>query len=249
MSFRTKLVSIRSRDRISGTISDFRARVNKVSNVLDYKIQNILIPLSFYNVNITNNTISFNDGIPRLATIAPGFYNILDISTALVAAMNAISTLVFSIVINSVTQKITISSTVNFSIDFTAVTSDLPILIGFNRSVYTGASTFTSDNVVNLNRIYSVIDISSNNLSKFNQQMVESSNSSNSIITRISNSIYKPTEYLYYSNDDNSENKLSSSSITSLDYVDFKITDVDGNLIDFNNIDEIVINMIVRYLP
>jgi hypothetical protein len=248
---RTRVISIRSRDRINGSssISDFKVTIERISNVRNVKIQNVIIPLSYYNINSLNNSITFNDGVLRTATLTLGSYTANQLATMIQTAMNAISTLVFTITYNSITQKFTISSTSNFSLIFTIQTSLLPVMLGFNYTTYSGASTYTSVNVASVNKIYSQLNICSGRLSLHNQQVSSSSTFFGNLICVINNSIYKPGEYLYYSNDDNSQNVMFSNEASSLDNIDIRIYDGDNNLIEFNGVDEVCINLIVTYHP
>jgi hypothetical protein len=248
---RTKVISLRSRDRINGSnsISDFKVTVERISNVKNVKIQNAIIPLSFYNVNSFNNSITFNDGSLRTASLTLGSYTAVQLATLIQTAMNAISTLVFTITYNSIIQKYTISSTSNFSLIFTNQTSSLPSMLGFNYSTYASASTYTSTNVASVNKIYSQVNICSGRLSTDNQQVSSSNVYFGNLICVVNNSVYKPGEYLYYSNDDNSQNSMFSNESSSLDNIDIRLYDGDNNLIEFNGVDEVCINLIVTYFP
>lgn len=245
----TKVISLRAKDRILGTPGSFTVKINRLMRVVKLKIQNFMMPLSYYNINNTNNTISFNDGVARVATLTSGVYNITQLIQNLKIVMDGVSTLVFTITYNSILQKVNISSTSNFSINFTSLSSDLPILLGFNRANYTGASSYLSDNVININRIYSQVNLFSNSLSVHNQQVYSSNPQDGNLICRINNSIYKPGEYLYYSNDDNSQNELMNNNSSGLEHIDIQILDVDNKIIDFNGVDDgIVLNLIATYI-
>lgn len=250
--FRTKILSLRAVDRdfarFTDTDSNFLVRVTKIPRVARIQIQNAMIPLTFYNINTSNNAIIFNDGTLRLVTILPGSYTSIQLASAIQVAMNAVSILVFTITINTITQRMTISSTANFSIDFTSTTSSLSKMLGFNQVIYSGVNTYTSSKNLNVNRIYSQINIYSDNISRHNEQTVSSNLQDSSLICRINNSIFKPSEYLYYSHDDNSGNKMFNSTNGSLEHIDIRFKDLDGNYFDFNGVnDGIVINFIVTY--
>jgi hypothetical protein len=224
--------------------------VERISNVKNIKIQNAIIPLSFYNINSNNNILIFNDGVARTANLTLGMYTANQLATMIQVAMNAISTLVFTVTYSSITQKFTFATTSNFSLLFTTpTTSILPDMLGFTKTIFTGASTFTSVNVASVNKIYSQVNICSSRLSLHNNQVASSNNYFGSLICVINNSIFKPGEYLYYSNDDNSQNVMFSNEQSSLDNIDIKLYDVDNNLIEFNGVDEVCINLIVTYFP
>lgn len=249
---RSKILSIRAVDRdaarFGSSDSNFFVRTTKMPKVSRIQIQNAMLPLTFYNINTSNNSIIFDDGTLRLVTLTPGSYTSAQLISAMKVAMDAVSILVYTITLNTITQKITISSTVNFSIDFTSQTSSLSKMLGFNQVIYSGVNTYTGSKNVNVNRIYSQINISSDTISRFNEQVVSSNLQDSNLICRINNSIFKPNEYLYFSNDDNSGNMMYSSSINSLEHIDIKLRDLDGNYFDFNGVnDGIVINFIITY--
>lgn len=249
---RSKVLSIRAVDRdpirFTDTDSNFLVRVTKIPKVTRIQIQNAMIPLTFYNINTSNNTINFNDGIARVATLVPGTYTAQQLAANMKIVMDAISTLVYTITINTITQRITISSTANFSLDFTSLISSLSKMLGFTQSLFSGANSYTGSKNLNVNRIYSQINISSENVSRHNEQVVSSNLQDSSLICRINNSIYKPSEYLYFSNDDNSGSKMFNSSIGSIEHIDIKLKDLDGNYFDFNGVnDGIVVNFIITY--
>ena len=83
-----------------------------------YKLHYFHMPLSIYNVTSNNNKIYFyENSANRTGTITPGIYSSLDITTAVKSAMDAASTgayNVFTISLDSNTQKITYSASNNF---------------------------------------------------------------------------------------------------------------------------------------
>lgn len=250
---KTKILSIRSLDRdksiTNSSDSNFIVKVNKISKVVKLEIQNIIIPLTFYNIDLTNNSIQFNDGTFRTVIIPYGTYNITQLINALQSAMNAASVLVFTFAFNSITQKITISTPAAFALDFT-LTTKLASMLGFEYITYSGSNSYTAPNVINISRIFSQINIHSSNISRYNEQVVSSNTQDSNLICRINNSIFKANEYLYYSNDDNSRNILSGStnSTNSIEFIDIQIKDLFGTLIEFNGNDGVVLNFIVTYL-
>lgn len=246
---KSKILSIRASDKYSGTDSNFSVRVQKINKVVGVKFQNALIPLSMYNINTSNNSLTFNDGVQRTATLTPGMYTINQLCTEIKTQMDAISTLVFAVNFNSILQKVAFSSTSIFSLIFTSLTSDLPKLLGFNYATYSGTNSYVSNNLVNINRIYSQVNIYSDNLSRHNDQTVSSNLQDSNLICRINNSVYKPGEFLYYSHDDNSNFLMYNNPIGGLEYIDFKIKDLDGNFINFNGVsDGPVFNFVVFFI-
>jgi len=249
---RKKIVSIRSMDRINSnmSLSDFKVSINRLSNIRSVKIQNMIIPLSYYNINSQNNILIFDDPVIRVISLTPGTYTANQLAVELATRMSAASTLTFNVSFNSIVSKFSIVGTGVFNLLFAnSMGPSLPEILGFQRQVYSGLSTYTSDNVVSINRLYSQLNVCSSRLSTHNQQVISSNQFLGNLICTVNNSVYKPGEYLYYSADDNSNSILFSNPMSSLDVIDIRIYDIDNNLIDFNGVDEICINLIVTYYP
>ena len=99
-------ITIRSRDLISTSVSDFNnsGRFNLFENIvaredemLAVELVSATIPNSFYNLsnNNQNNTISFketNDASYKILTIPSGSYDILELSTEIKTLLEANST-------------------------------------------------------------------------------------------------------------------------------------------------------------
>lgn len=118
-----------------------------------------------YNVNTSNNTISFSDpGGTHLATVPPGSYTLATLLTAVATAMNAVS----SGYTVSGTSTVTIANTtpVNFSLLFNTFaanrtqvaptyglkpSSTMASMLGFSNAIDTpsNVATITGPNVAN----------------------------------------------------------------------------------------------------
>ena len=77
------------------------------------RIENIRIPISFYNINSTNNTFGWNaSGDTYSVNIPPGNYTIDDLKTEVEASMDeaALETNDYTFTYDEITQKINIAS-------------------------------------------------------------------------------------------------------------------------------------------
>lgn len=149
-----KYIFINSRDRISGTSSDFiiKLRDFNFQNVQEFKIIYFSMPYSFYNYSdvLQNNTITIDEGGgPILVTLSNGQYSRFSIITALENALNSAGTNTYTVTIDSTTLRTTISATGNFQILWASgQTSYMYKILGFDpvdtgsSSSHTGANSY-----------------------------------------------------------------------------------------------------------
>ena len=132
-------IVIRSRDRKSGSQNAFTVNLTSCLNQGSYiEITDITIPNLWHNIDIYNNTIVFNDGSLRTATITSGYYSNASLLTALAAAMQAVSGVTtFTAAQNSSTLLTTITGSNIFTINFAL--STIAYVLGFPT---TGSSSF-----------------------------------------------------------------------------------------------------------
>jgi hypothetical protein len=109
------------------------------------RLNKIMIPYSFYNVMAGKNTLITSLGT---VTITPGQYDVDDLRSALETALIVLDA-TFTVAYSNLTKKFTIARTGNF--DLTLSTSTINTLIGFGKVDKTGAATYTSDNVFDIN--------------------------------------------------------------------------------------------------
>lgn len=134
----------------------------------EYELAYCYIPVTFYNVNTSNNQFYFTDTAPHVASIAVGFYDTVSILVAVAAAMNAASTsTVYAVASrNSATKCVTIASSVtNFVLNLSNTVNSIASLLGFMSLHDTVSSAgVISDQMPNLAQIRS-FNISINGLS------------------------------------------------------------------------------------
>lgn len=91
----SKIITIRSNDQVSGSSSssNFNVQLTGFPSIKEYvKLKEVTIPLTYYNINSTNNWIDFHDGTSSLsAQVTAGNYTMATLVTAVQAAMNSVS--------------------------------------------------------------------------------------------------------------------------------------------------------------
>lgn len=239
-----KIVSIESKSRSSGTINNFICKVPVIKNVHWWSILNMQIPMSHYCITDNNNKIHFNDGSDKTATIENGFYTKSTLISELKNKLDVASGLLtFTITVSDITEKITISAATNFELKFNFPNNTPYKTLGFSNVVYSGANTYTAPNILNINRRYHTFNISSNQITKYHSSVYDSG-FLGSLILKAVNSFASPKSHFYYSQDDNSNYLIKYDPGEQTKYIDIKITDLDNNDINFNGIDEVIINFL-----
>ena len=95
-------------------------------------------------IDSTNNTLPFNDGTDRTATLNVGDYSLTEFVTEIARALNAASSLTFSASVDRSTRRITITGSSNFELQTTTGASANPFsLMGFSGADKTGANNYT----------------------------------------------------------------------------------------------------------
>jgi len=146
---------------------------NPLNNILGLKVLSVEIPLSFYNINSTNNTllVNYNSTVNVPVSIAPGNYSSTTLAEAVQAALIAVHSH-FTVTINTITSKYLITSNQYFTMTFTSLENTLAHFLGFGVGTYasgTGPHTLTPPNVfsvtgdnylyVNSNKLGSLIQL------------------------------------------------------------------------------------------
>jgi hypothetical protein len=215
--------------KINGTMnSNLKFKCNgllKPDKHILYKTISILnaqIPISYYLINATNNSLVINN---IAYTLINGNYTTTSIMTMILSILPT----TYSMTFNSVLGKFTLS---NSSIDFTVNSnSTCQIIIGFATSTnYASTSrSLTFPYPANLYGIHR-IKIKSNILHTRN---FDSNGGSGCVLSTIGVSSGLTT-VLYYLNQSIFRNIISNETI---DYIDIQICDENDNLIDFNGVD------------
>lgn len=167
MSINTRFIKIDSLDRTSGTYSNFTIQSYFVLNGT-WRLAQIYIPNSFYNISTTNNQLVLLDnGSTKAITLPSGFWTADNIPTSLASALNTASNgyNTYTVTIDSLTTQLHISASNAFQIQFSGVSNTCATMFGFVDQTNTAtATTITSPNPINLSPTKSYnIRINSNN--------------------------------------------------------------------------------------
>jgi len=186
------------------------------------KLTNISIPLSYYNINQYNNSLNFNIGN---FTITQGNYNALQLRNELNNLLSGVGIIVSY---SMTTMKFTFNRATAFQY---LATSTTHTILGFNgaknSTLVGGIQTIISDNVIDLSYTKNIF-IEVQNISTFNLTSLTQG------FTNIWKSLVvdkNQGSLLTYNNFDESSLKLKESFIS---YLEFKLLDDDGNLINLN---------------
>tara|TARA_Y100001973_G_scaffold94519_1_gene146635 strand:+ start:329 stop:1087 length:759 start_codon:yes stop_codon:yes gene_type:complete len=95
-------------------------------------------------IDTTNNKIPFNDGTDQVATLNVGDYTLTEFVTEISRALNAASSLTFTVSVDRSTRLITIAAGSTFELQTTSGTAvNAFSLMGFSGADKTGADTYT----------------------------------------------------------------------------------------------------------
>lgn len=157
-----KILVVNSRDRSSGSNSDFSLDFRADSStqqVLKVLVKDVFVPNQFYNINNSNNTIEIKQNAEpnATATITEGQYNINQLIIALQDAINAV--LIDGCVVVITKNDISFRLTFTFSGSLTPANDDVSLILnGSSISNVIGLGTDTPqdtvlimDNTFNLN--------------------------------------------------------------------------------------------------
>jgi hypothetical protein len=213
-------------DKLNGNISDAEYNLPPFEIPDGYHIylsvQSVTIPYSFYNVNDSNNLLSYNlkDQSINNVTFVNGNYNITEVVDYLKSIMIG-----FDISYNNITNKLTFKHTVDFY--FLNDTTCFKLL-GFdnNKSYQSTSLTLTSVNCVNIIAIKR-INVSSNFIT-YNINKSAANNYSILCSIPVNKPPYSLIEYT------NNNNFRTDLFINYIHVIKIKLTDERENLIDLN---------------
>ena len=142
---------VNSEDRVSGTSADFRISLRSAYHAGKIRLVAAQMPNHIYTIRSgINDTIYFNDGSARTASLTPGFYTIDTLLVECKTQLDASpSSLVFALSKSNTTGKITISAGSAFTLDFSQ--SNTPWRqLGFAATQTSSAPSHTGANVYDL---------------------------------------------------------------------------------------------------
>jgi hypothetical protein len=234
------IISISNTDRISGNASNFICNILPHHNVEKIAIESIMIPFTWYNIDNNNNSFTFNDGLDRVITLTNGVYSASTLVNELQSRLNASpSAIVFTVTFNNISKKLLISGTATFTLDFSDVNKRTHSIMGFNRQIYSTATSHTSTNVININDNNAYINIYSRALTKYSDYTKTSSK--RHCFLRIPNPDQVWGSYIIFENI--KDQVIEFNSASTLSNIDFVFEDNNNNEIYFNGISDILINI------
>lgn len=138
-----------------------------------YSLKQIVIPLSYFNVNETNNLIYFyENGSLKIATLTPGYYDdntlLVQLASSLTSASGGFST--YTVSRSVLPMRITIASTNNFQLLFSNTINSAAEVIGFSPLDTLTATSQVAQNISNLSTLRS-FSISVNGENGFNDSV------------------------------------------------------------------------------
>jgi hypothetical protein len=195
---------------------------------IQFQLIDAQIPVSFYNVNYTNNTLNYQiSSINYSITATPGNYNFNSLATQLISKFLA-NGHIFTVSINKQTGIISISTpATNFILQVSSMFSILGLTLSNHLSI---SFTLTADFPLNLLGV-TKLKIQSINLCAYNADSATNGYSNNIAILPVDQPSFGLIIY------ENKSNALYTFRDSRLDEIDIQITDQNENLINFNNID------------
>jgi hypothetical protein len=146
------LLAVRSKDRRSGTSTDFSVPIPVYKQIGKMRLVQMSFPNTIYNVSdVQGNNFYFNEGPEDIQVIvADGFYTFSTLMAVILAELNILST-GYTMTFNPTTYKYTIqNSSTEFTLRFPAQGS-LATQMGFiPGQTYSVLHLHTSDNAVDL---------------------------------------------------------------------------------------------------
>lgn len=168
-----------SRDKSSGDINDYKTYLPRPLRIAKWQVKSVEIPFSYYVINSSNNTITWEDSVPNThsATITPGNYTGSQLASEIQTKMNAQMS-GFTVTFSSNTYKLSWSNASTFKLLASGNTTADEI-IGLSGDG-TLATSDASDNAINLSGPHYVM-IRSNELSKGRPLSINSTKSTSYI--------------------------------------------------------------------
>lgn len=126
---RSRYLLVDSRDRISGTSSNYRIQMDTaLDRVKQVKLCGLVLPLTNYIIDEYNQNIYFSDGTSYTAVMTPGVYDYISILAEIKRAMEATAYAgTITATYSDSALKFTIAGTVNFALQFGTYTTTVSI--------------------------------------------------------------------------------------------------------------------------
>lgn len=233
----SKIISLNSADALIKNNGSFNSDVlfklpgliKKESDItnIQFQIIDAQIPVSFYNINYTNNVLAYQiNSVNYSITVDVGNYNYNSLTINMISKF-LLNGHVFTSIINKQTGVISFSTS---SLNFTFIVSSIFSVLGLKINKSSTSFILAMDYPLNLLGI-TKIKISSQ---LFNSYNVDSFNKGLSNIIALIPIDQPSFGLLSYENKSISKYKLRTDTI---DEIDITILDQNNNSVNFNNID------------
>ena len=215
---------------LSNVVFGFTGLLQDESNIINtfITVSNAQIPVSFYTITSTNNTINYTQpqiGLDRTFTIPVGNYN----STSLISALRNGFQNLLALSINKLNGKLSFFFDTNTVIESTSSMKDI---LGIENDFTCDANT-TSVLPFPLNLLgVKKISIKSNSLAITSYSSVNFSTSNTLTTIPVDQPAFNMISYVNQS--DLNTNILQARTLNT---IDITLVDENGNFLDFNNCD------------
>lgn len=239
---RRSLMTFGSGSRTSGTNSSPVFEIKRGFNAKGpLSVVSVVVPVSYYAVNASNNTVDFTEnGVDLTATVPPGNYNTTTIRTALLAEMNAVSAGVFTMDYDPATFHLSwTNDTHTFVID---PDSTMGQILGVTAT-QTLALTQESNDAVELSGPRSIF-VESRALGRGRERHLVNGLQSRPVLVNIPVSV--PAGDILTWEDASPGHHTFLTGTSQVNEIDFRLADLDGNEIDLNGLEwEITVSVVL----
>lgn len=154
---------VRSINRSSTSTSSTYFSVMLPLPILDPKsvrLKYVSIPNTIYNINTTNNNLSFNDPVNGTVSVnlSPGSYDISNLTSVLGQLMTSNGSQQYSVVYKPETFRVTFSATSPFSLQLN-IQHTVASVIGFPATMSATGTSLTGTSAAKLNQLSVFINI------------------------------------------------------------------------------------------
>ena len=213
----------------SDVLFNFRGILTDEDDIVSSNIciMNAQIPVSFYTINDTNNLITFQSGLSVYQiTLTKGNYNFNTLSAMVTTAISMVGVTV-TLSINKATGVITFTSTTVVYYNFNKSYK----IFGFLPNVNYNGATITAPFPCNL------LGVKKLNIRSQQLQISSFNSFSNNLGITIATIPVDVPSFSMISYVNQTDLNKTNLQIKVIDQIDISITDEDGNLINFNNLD------------
>ena len=198
-------------------------------NYIYLSVVSCIIPYSFYNINSTNNVLTYDIvGGPQLTFSVPvGNYNINQLLTYINNNWTG-----YTVTLNILTNKITITK--DDVADFTIYSGGLGKILGFTSNAYGSSGNAYSVTSASVANLYTITNVNvETNLLTYNVSNISTQTQNRSFLASIPVTV-APFSLISY---DNSSSYKTNLYVGEFSNMSIRLLDNNGNVIDMNGVD------------